>query len=87
MTFIDKTLAEPALNFYAIDFTEKDFTNCYGAHYASRIIDFPVVYTPKKDGYQFQGDAVFLFDGIPQRYTVLDCKLRPDGKYLLSIVI
>jgi len=87
MNFIDKALAEPSLNFYSVEFTEKDFTNQCGCYYANKIIDFPVVHTPIGGQHHSQGSAMFLFDGVPQRYTVLSCEARPDGKYSLSIVI
>jgi len=87
MNFIEKALAEPAINFYRIDFEDKDFTNNCGSHYAQKIIDSPVVHTPENGQHPSQGSAIFLLNGILQKFTVLSCKARPDGKYLLSIVI
>ena len=85
MNFINKALAEPALNFYSIQFTENDFVNQGGRHYANKIIDSPIAWTERRDVRDPQTLAVFLFDGIPRTFTVLNCKLRPDGRYYLSI--
>jgi hypothetical protein len=78
----------------SIEFTESDFTNSCGTHYAHKTITHPVkgiwesnVFHKEGDLVENQGWAYFIYNEVFQKLSISSCRKLTDGNYDLCVCI